>query len=57
VILPSDLVNVLTQREIASQEIETFKKQQKSQAERILMEKTKGEAERYLASSRPEVKG
>jgi len=45
VILPSDLVNVLTQREIASQEIETFKKQQKSQAERILMEKTKGEAD------------
>jgi SPFH domain / Band 7 family len=45
VILPSDLVTVLTQREIASQEIETFQRQQQAQRVRIEMEKAKGTAE------------
>ena len=44
VILPEDIVKVLTQREIANQEVATFKKQQEAEAQRISMEKTKGEA-------------
>jgi regulator of protease activity HflC (stomatin/prohibitin superfamily) len=45
VILPEELVKVLTQREIANQEIETFKKQRASQDERIAMEQAKGTAD------------
>jgi len=45
VVLPEDLVKVLTQREIANQEIETFKKQRSAQEERIAMEHSKGTAE------------
>ncbi len=45
VILPDDLVKVLTQREIANQEIETYKKQRAAQDERISMENAKGTAE------------
>jgi SPFH domain/Band 7 family protein len=45
VVLPQDLVRVLTQREIANQEIETYRKQRASQEERIAMENAKGTAE------------
>jgi hypothetical protein len=45
VILPEALVNVLTQREIANQEIETYKKQRSAQEERIAMENSKGTAD------------
>jgi uncharacterized membrane protein YqiK len=45
VVLPQDLVKVLTQREIANQEIETYRKQRASQEERITMENAKGTAE------------
>jgi SPFH domain/Band 7 family protein len=45
VILPADMVAVLTQREIASQEIETFQRQQEAQRVRIEMEKAKGTAD------------
>lgn len=45
VVLPEDLVKVLTQREIANQEIETYKKQRAAQDERISMENAKGTAE------------
>jgi hypothetical protein len=45
VVLPEDLVEVLTQREIANQEIETYRKQRASQEERIAMENAKGTAE------------
>jgi len=45
VVLPADLVMVLTQREIASQEIETFQRQQEAQRVRIEMEKSKGTAD------------
>ncbi len=45
VILPSQLVEVLTQREIANQKIETLKKQQQAEFERVSMEKTKGQAD------------
>jgi uncharacterized membrane protein YqiK len=45
VILPDDLVKVLTEREIANQEIETYRKQRSAQEERIAMENSKGTAE------------
>ncbi len=45
VILPQELVQVLTQREIANQEIATFQKQRAAQDERIAMENAKGTAE------------
>jgi len=45
VVLPPDLVKVLTQREIANQEIETYQKQQQSQQQRIAMEQSKGTAD------------
>lgn len=45
VVLPEDLVTVLTHREIANQEIETFKKQRAAEEERIAMEQSKGTAD------------
>ena len=45
VILPEQLVKVLTQREIANQEKATFKMQQEAQKLRIDMEQTKGTAD------------
>ncbi|MGO8788130.1 MAG: SPFH domain-containing protein [Terriglobia bacterium] len=53
VILPAELVEVLTRREIANQEIETFKMQQKAQEQRVATEATTGRADmqRDLAKS------
>lgn len=45
VVLPVDLVQVLTQREIANQEIQTFEKQRAAQEQRISMEQAKGTAD------------
>lgn len=45
VILPEDLVRVLTEREIANQEIETFRRQKEAEDERIDMEQAKGTAD------------
>ena len=45
VVLPEDLVEVLTQREIARQEIETFEKQREAQERRVQMEHAKGTAD------------
>jgi len=45
VILPEDLVKVLTEREIANQEIQTFKRQKESQDQRITMEHARGTAD------------
>lgn len=45
VILPDQLVSVLTQREIANQEIETFKKQREAQDQRVQTEASKGTAD------------
>ena len=45
VILPENLVAVLTEREIANQQIETFKKQKDAQDQRVSMEKAKGTAD------------
>jgi hypothetical protein len=54
VILPAELVKVLTTREIANQEIETFKKERAAQDERIEMEKARGTADmqKELAASK-----
>ncbi len=45
VILPQDLVKVLTEREIANQEIQTFKRQKEAQDQRIAMEHARGTAD------------
>jgi hypothetical protein len=54
VTLPAELVRVLTEREIAHQEIETFQRQEKAQEQRIAMEHAKGTADMQaqLASAR-----
>ena len=43
--LPEALVKVLTEREIANQEIQTFQKQQSAEEQRITMEQAKGTAD------------
>jgi hypothetical protein len=45
VVFPPDLVRVLTEREIARQEIETFKRQKDAQTQRIETEQAKGTAD------------
>lgn len=45
VVFPVDLVMVLTQREIANQEIQTFQMQKSAQEQRISMEQAKGTAD------------
>lgn len=57
VVLPESLVEVLTQREIANQEIQTFEKQRAAQEQRISMEQAKGTADMQgqLAQSRVNV--
>jgi len=45
VVFPPDLVRVLTEREIARQEIETFQKQKDAQVQRIETEQAKGTAD------------
>jgi regulator of protease activity HflC (stomatin/prohibitin superfamily) len=45
VIFPEELVQVLTQREIANQEIQTYKKKEEAQQQRITTEKAKGTAD------------
>jgi hypothetical protein len=45
VVLPQQLVEVLTQREIANQEVETYKMQRAAQDQRIETEKAKGTAD------------
>jgi hypothetical protein len=55
VVFPDDLVAVLTHREIANQEIETFKKQRAAQDERIEMEQAKGTADMQADLARSKV--
>jgi regulator of protease activity HflC (stomatin/prohibitin superfamily) len=45
VILPEALVHVLTEREIANQEIQTYQKQRGAQEQRVEMEQAKGTAD------------
>jgi len=46
VILPEQLVKVLTEREIANQEVTTFQRQEAAQQERIKMEQATGRADK-----------
>jgi SPFH domain/Band 7 family protein len=55
VILPEDMVTVLTHREIANQEIETFKMQKAAQDQRIEMEQAKGTADMQADLARSKV--
>ncbi|MEY4723761.1 MAG: hypothetical protein RLZZ324_1274 [Candidatus Parcubacteria bacterium] len=55
VVLPAELVKVLTEREIASQEIQTYTQQQKAEDARIAMEKTRGMANQQAALAGSEV--
>jgi regulator of protease activity HflC (stomatin/prohibitin superfamily) len=55
VVLPVELVLVLTQREIANQEIQTFQKQREAQTERITMENAKGMADQQSELARSKV--
>jgi len=55
VVLPEDMVTVLTHREVANQEIETFKKQQAAQQQRIEMEQAKGTADMQADLARSKV--
>jgi SPFH domain / Band 7 family len=55
VVLPEDMVTVLTHREIANQEIETFKKQKAAHEQRIEMEQAKGTADMQADLARSKV--
>ncbi len=55
VVLPEDLVRVLTEREIANQQIETFKKQKESQLQRIETEQARGTADQQSALAKEQV--
>ncbi|MEN6519821.1 MAG: SPFH domain-containing protein [Armatimonadota bacterium] len=55
VVLPEDLVMVLTQREIANQEIQTFEKQRAAQDQRISMEQAKGTADMQASLAQSKV--
>jgi hypothetical protein len=57
VVLPAELVHVLTSREIASQEIETYEQQRLAQQSRVAMEQSRGQADmqQELARSRVEI--
>ena len=55
VVLPVDLVKVLTEREIANQNIQTFEKQKDAEDKRIDMEKSKGMANEQAKLATSEV--
>ena len=55
VVFPGDLVTVLTEREIANQEIETYRKQRAAEVERVAMEQAKGTADMQVELARSKV--
>jgi precorrin isomerase len=55
VVFPGDLVTVLTEREIANQEIETYRKQRAAEDERVAMEQAKGTADMQADLARSKV--
>jgi hypothetical protein len=55
VVYPEQLVTVLTQREVAHQEVETFKMQRQSQDQRIETEKARGTADMQVDLARSKV--
>lgn len=54
-VFPGDLVTVLTEREIANQEIETYRKQRAAEVERVAMEQAKGTADMQVELARSKV--
>src|SRR5258708_21727509 len=54
-VLPSELAHVLTEREIANQEIETYKKQRLAEDQRIEMEQAKGQADMQALLARSKI--
>src|SRR6185295_2229112 len=55
VVLPRELVAVLTSREIANQEVETYRKQRLAEDERIAMEQAKGQADMQSQLARSKI--
>ena len=55
VIFPEELVQVLTQREIANQEVETYRKQREAQETRVATEQAKGTADMQADLARSKV--
>lgn len=55
VLLPEALVKVLTEREIANQEIQTYQRQKEAQEQRIAMEQAKGTADMQASLARARV--
>ena len=55
VILPEDLVRVLTEREIANQEVDTFRRQKQAEDQRIAMEQAKGTADMQAELAKSQV--
>src|SRR5579871_5223194 len=55
VVLPAQLVEVLTQREIANQEVETYKMQKSAQDQRTETEKAKGTADMQAELAKAQV--
>jgi hypothetical protein len=55
VVYPEQLVTVLTQREVAHQEVETFKMQRQSQDQRIETEKARGTADMQVELAKSKV--
>lgn len=55
VILPEALVKVLTEREIANQEIQTYQRQKEAEEQRIAMEQAKGTADMQADLARARV--
>ena len=55
VVYPEQLVTVLTQREVAHQEVETFKMQRQAQDQRIETEKARGTADMQVDLAKAKV--
>ena len=55
VVLPKELVKVLTEREIANQNIETFKKEKEAEDQRIAKQQAMGTADMQLALAKSQV--
>ena len=55
VVFPGDLVTVLTEREIANQEVDTYRRQRAAEDERVEMEKAKGTADMQAELARSKV--
>jgi len=55
VVLPEDLVEVLTEREIANQEVDTYKKKEQAQLQLVSVKKATGQVEMQEALAKSEI--